>query len=179
MLKNAHLWGRKCRGRITPGLSILIFTLRSTNIKLRQWTFLTLTSKCKLHSISRAPLKPNHKMYTLRSHLIPSLVHYLTFNSISLKSLSASDTKIRFAVRQWPKTRRLLSSMRESRLEDLEYCSSENRCRSLESIECRQWWHSPDPMRMSFCLMLRMLTAQLFENAESLDSRKHPQPKNN
>ena len=32
---------------------------------------------------------------------MPSLVHYLTFNSISLKSLSASDTKIRSAVRQW------------------------------------------------------------------------------
>ena len=26
----------------------------------------------KLHSISRAPLKPNKKIYTLRSHLIPS-----------------------------------------------------------------------------------------------------------
>ena len=55
----------------------------------------------KLHSISRAPLKPNKKMYTLRSQLIPCLVHYLTFNSISLKSLSASDTKIRSVVRQW------------------------------------------------------------------------------
>ena len=55
----------------------------------------------KLHSISRAPLKPNKKMYTHRSHLIPSLAHFITFNSISLKSLSASNTKIRSAGRQW------------------------------------------------------------------------------
>ena len=43
----------------------------------------------------------NSILYTLRSHLIPSLAHYLTFNTISLKSLSASDNKIRSAVRQW------------------------------------------------------------------------------
>ena len=88
----------------------------------------------KLHSISRAPLKPNQKMYTLRSHLKPSLMHYLALNSISLKSLSASDTKIRSAVRQWlrfPKD----TPVAFFHAGDSEYCSSENGCRLLESID--------------------------------------------
>ena len=79
----------------------------------------------------------------------------------------------------FPKTRRLLSSTRESKLEDSEYCSSENWCRkSLESKECRQWWHSPSAVRMSFCLMLWMITTQFFANKESLESQKK-QPRNN
>ena len=172
MLKNARLWGRKCRGGITPGLSTRILTSRSTNINYDsehscyllgvdigpKVKYASIEGKIqnKFHWISRAPLKPNQKMYTLGPHQIPILVYYLTFTSISLKSLNASDTKIRSAVRQWlrlPKICRLLSSTQVSRLENSDYCSSENGCRSLESIECQQWWHSPSPMRMSFCGM--------------------------
>ena len=108
------------------------------------------------------PLKPNQKIYTLRSHLLPSLLHYLIFNSISLKSLSASDTKIRSAVRQClrlPKDTPVAFFHAGVKAGGLGILQIKNGCRLLESIECRQWWHSPGPMRMSFCLMLWKITA--------------------
>ena len=82
---------------ITPGLSTRILTLRSTNLKLRQWTFLTLTSTSVLTLVLNWNMHQQEiefrasctqypglhwsqlkKMYPLRSHLTPSLVHYLT-----------------------------------------------------------------------------------------------------
>ena len=80
----------------------------------------------------------------------PTCKHYLTFISISLKSFSVS------AVRQClrlPKDTPV-AFFHAGRLADSEYCSSENGCRSLESIECWQWWHSPSLMKMSFWSML-------------------------
>ena len=44
-----------------------------------------------LHSISRAPLVPCQRVYILRTHLLPSLVHFITFGTISLKSLHSAD----------------------------------------------------------------------------------------
>ena len=76
------------------------------------------------------------------------MLAYLTFNSISLKSLSDSDTKIRSDVRQW------LRLPKDS------------------PVAFFQWWHSPGPMRMSFCLMLWKITAQFFANTESLEVKK-------
>ena len=54
-----------------------------------------------LHSISRAPLVPCQRVYILRIHLLPSLVHFLTFGIISLKSLNSADVAIRKSVRKW------------------------------------------------------------------------------
>ena len=65
--------------------------------------------------------------------------------------------------------------------ENSDYCSLENGCRSLESVEsveCRQRCHSPSPMKMSFCSMLWKITAQFFVNTESLKSQKNLQPRN-
>ena len=54
-----------------------------------------------LHSISRAPLVPCQRVYILRTHLLPSLVHFLTFGTISLKLLNSADVSIRKSVRKW------------------------------------------------------------------------------
>lgn len=54
-----------------------------------------------LHSISRAPLVPCQRVYILRTHLLPSLVHFLTFEAINLKSLNSADVAIRKSVRKW------------------------------------------------------------------------------
>ena len=54
-----------------------------------------------LHSISRAPLKPCQRLFILKKHLLPSLVHGLTFNKIARKALKVADVAIRGAVRRW------------------------------------------------------------------------------
>ena len=54
-----------------------------------------------LHAISRAPLKPFQRMYILRTHVLPGLVHHLTFDSLTLSSMTAADVQIRAAVRRW------------------------------------------------------------------------------
>ena len=56
--------------------------------------------KC-LHSILRAPLKPCQRLYIIKTHLLPSLVHYLTFEKLALGSLNDADVAIRGSVRRW------------------------------------------------------------------------------
>ena len=65
--------------------------------------FISLREKVQksIHAISRAPLKPCQRLYVLKVHLIPSLVHTFTFENISLKALASSDTAIRKATRKW------------------------------------------------------------------------------
>ena len=54
-----------------------------------------------LHSISQAPLMPCQRVYILRTHLLPSLVHFLTFGTIRLELLNSADVAIRKSVRKW------------------------------------------------------------------------------
>ena len=58
-----------------------------------------LTSK--LISISKALLKPQQKLDILKSYLLPSLLHRLTFSNIYLYSLKTMDRSIRSFVRRW------------------------------------------------------------------------------
>ena len=53
------------------------------------------------HSISRAPLKPCQRLFILKKHLLPSLVHGITFDKTALKALKAADVAIRGALRRW------------------------------------------------------------------------------
>ena len=58
-----------------------------------------LTSK--LITITKALLKPQQKLDTLKSYLLPSLLHRLSFSNIYLKSLKTMDRSIRYYVRRW------------------------------------------------------------------------------
>jgi hypothetical protein len=54
-----------------------------------------------LHAISSAPIKPQQKIFTLKTILIPQLVHKLTFGTINKSSLKALDKNIRHHIRLW------------------------------------------------------------------------------
>lgn len=57
-----------------------------------------------LHELSRAPLKPQQRMYLLRVHLIPSLFHQLGLgDSVTKGMLGRLDRLVRKFVRQWLK----------------------------------------------------------------------------
>ena len=58
-----------------------------------------LTSK--LISISKALLKPQQKLDILKSYLLPSVLHRLTFSNIYLNTLKTMDRSIRSFVRRW------------------------------------------------------------------------------
>jgi len=57
----------------------------------------------KLHNVTKAPLRPQQRLYALNIHLIPSLLHHLTFMSTTKKFLKSIDLRIRAAVRGWLK----------------------------------------------------------------------------
>ena len=57
-----------------------------------------LTSK--LLAISKSTLKP-FKLFMLKNHLIPSMLHTLTFSNVYLNSLKTMDRSIRAFVRRW------------------------------------------------------------------------------
>ena len=57
--------------------------------------------KAGIAEITKAPLKPQQRMYILRNNLIPSLLHSAVLGSISKKSLKCLDTINRAAVRSW------------------------------------------------------------------------------
>ena len=58
-----------------------------------------LTSK--LLAISKSNLKPQQKLFMLKNHLIPSMLHTLTFSNVYLNSLKTMDRSIRAFVRRW------------------------------------------------------------------------------
>ena len=58
-----------------------------------------LTSK--LLAISKSTLKPQQKLFMLKNHLIPSMLHTLTFSNVYLNSLKTMDRSIRSIVRRW------------------------------------------------------------------------------
>ena len=49
----------------------------------------------------KEPIKPFQRLYILKVHLLPSLVHKLIFDEVSLGSLNSADTSIRGATRHW------------------------------------------------------------------------------
>ena len=57
-----------------------------------------LTSK--LLAISKSTLKPQQKLFMLKNHLIPSMLHTLTFSNVYLNSLKTMDRSIRAFVRR-------------------------------------------------------------------------------
>ena len=54
-----------------------------------------------LRAIGKAPLTPQQSLYFLKSHLIPSQVHKMSFNQIPATELLAADNHIRQFVRRW------------------------------------------------------------------------------
>lgn len=57
--------------------------------------------KPKLESISKSPLKPQQKLFALRTVLMPQLNHQLTLGSVSIGVLRKCDKLIRFYIRRW------------------------------------------------------------------------------
>ena len=55
----------------------------------------------KIQRLSRAPLKPQQRMFALRTFLIPMLYHQLTLGGIHLGCLRKIDSQIRLAIRRW------------------------------------------------------------------------------
>jgi len=55
----------------------------------------------KLVRLSQSPLKPQQKLFALRTVLIPSLYHKLTLGSMSLGVLRKCDKLVRSIVRKW------------------------------------------------------------------------------
>ena len=54
-----------------------------------------------LRQLTRAPLKPQQRMFILRCNLLPSLLHQAVLGRISRKTLKYMDTCTRAAVRSW------------------------------------------------------------------------------
>ena len=57
----------------------------------------------KLDNLSRAPLKPQQRLYILRRHVLPATYHQLALTNCPKKLLNFIDLKIRGAVRRWLK----------------------------------------------------------------------------
>ena len=53
--------------------------------------------------VTRAPLKPQQRLYVLKQHIIPSMFHQLVLTGSTNKLLKFLDVKIRGAVKQWLK----------------------------------------------------------------------------
>jgi hypothetical protein len=56
-----------------------------------------------LDNLSRAPLKPQQRLYILKRHVIPSLYHQLVLSECSKGLLTFLDMKIKGAVKRWLK----------------------------------------------------------------------------
>ena len=56
-----------------------------------------------LNNVTKAPLKPQQRMYILKQHNVPAMYHQLVLGSGTAKLLRFLDTKIRGAGRRWLK----------------------------------------------------------------------------
>lgn len=54
-----------------------------------------------LKQLSRAPLKPQQRMYLLRAHFLPQFIHELVLDRVTQGTLRAMDVTVRAAIRQW------------------------------------------------------------------------------
>ena len=52
-----------------------------------------------IDNVTRAPLKPQQRLYVLKQHIIPSMFHQLVVASSTNKLLKFLDVKIRGAVK--------------------------------------------------------------------------------
>jgi hypothetical protein len=57
--------------------------------------------KTGLDRVTRAPLKPQQRLYLLRTHLLPSLHHPLVLDKVTDKTLRRLDVAVRKSMRQW------------------------------------------------------------------------------
>ena len=95
----------KCAGELIPTIKIGSF-YNYLGIKIgcmNNSQFVTDVLEKKLTFLTKAPFKPQQRIYTLIKHLIPSLLHPLTFMSTSNKFLKSLDLRIRSACRKWLK----------------------------------------------------------------------------
>ena len=67
----------------------------------RKETSITTTLSDALLHLKRAPLKPQQRLYLLRTYLIPKFHHVLSLEEVSAGRLKRIDIKIREAVRAW------------------------------------------------------------------------------
>ena len=56
-----------------------------------------------LERTTKAPLKPNQRLYTLRTHILPKFQHRMLFEKVTCKTLSRLDMEVRIYVRRWLK----------------------------------------------------------------------------
>jgi hypothetical protein len=56
-----------------------------------------------LDNLSRAPVKPQQRLYILKRHVIPALYHQLVLSDCSKRLFTFLDVKIRGAVKRWLK----------------------------------------------------------------------------
>ena len=56
-----------------------------------------------LDNLTRAPLKPQQRLFLLRVFLIPKLIHGLVFTNMTMKGLKGLDLMVREACRNWLK----------------------------------------------------------------------------
>lgn len=54
-----------------------------------------------IDNLTKAPLKPQQRLYILRNHLVPKLLHSLVLSQVTSKMLKDLDYKVRHAVRRW------------------------------------------------------------------------------
>src|SRR6218665_1753435 len=57
--------------------------------------------RTSLDRLTRAPLKPQQRMFILRCHLLPGLYHSLVLGQITAGSLEQLDRAVRAAIRRW------------------------------------------------------------------------------
>lgn len=54
-----------------------------------------------IEAVTRAPLKPQQRMFALRTMIIPKLYHQLALGAVTIGALNKTDKIIRSAVRDW------------------------------------------------------------------------------
>ena len=98
----------RVRGELVPTLTVSqVYKDLVVNIS-PQSTKATIAEVLKqgLSNISKAPLKPRQRLYIASCHLVPKLLHQLTFTPSSSKYLRWLNRTMRSAVRSWLKLQR-------------------------------------------------------------------------
>lgn len=57
--------------------------------------------KAMIENISRAPLKPQQRLFILRQHVVPKFLHGLVLGKTTLNALRSFDRILRAAIRKW------------------------------------------------------------------------------
>jgi len=95
----------RVRGELVPTLTVSqVYKYLVVNIS-PQSTKVTVAEALKqgLSNISKAPLKPQQRLYIASCHLVPKLLHQLTFTPSCSKYLRWLDRTMRSAVSSWLK----------------------------------------------------------------------------